>query len=83
MSNTLGSGIKNLGNSAIQILEGTGARVEQAIGTGTKILNGVSETVAAAESGSKGAIRIAQVSYRYKTVLSSLAKFAKNHAIDC
>jgi len=58
----LGTSIKNLGNSAIQILEGTGVAAEQALGTGARIVTGVAETAAeAAESGAKSAIRIAHV----------------------
>jgi len=58
----LGSSIKNLGNSAIQILEGTGVAAEQALGSGAKLITGVAETAAeAAETGAKSAIRIAHV----------------------
>jgi len=63
VSETLGNSIKNLGNSAIQILEGTGVAAEQALGTGARIVTGVAETAAeAAETGAKSAIRIAHVS---------------------
>lgn len=63
VSKTLGSGFKNLGNSAIQILEGSSVAAEQALGTGARIVTGVAETAAeAAETGARKAIRIANVS---------------------
>jgi len=56
-------GIQNLGNSAIQILEGTGVAAEQALGTGARLVTGAAETAAeAAETGARSAIRIANVS---------------------
>lgn len=62
VSKTLGSGFKNLGNSAIQILEGSSVAAEQALGTGARIVTGVAETAAeAAETGARSAIRIANV----------------------
>lgn len=58
----MGSGFKNLGNSAIQILEGSSVAAEQALGTGARIVTGVAETAAeAAETGARKAIRIANV----------------------
>ena len=63
VSKTLRMGIQNLGNSAIQILEGTGVAAEQALGTGARIVTGAAETAAeAAETGARSAIRIANVS---------------------
>jgi hypothetical protein len=64
VSQTLGSGFKNLGNSAIQILEGFDVAAEQALGTGARIVTGVAETAAeTAETGARKAIRIANVSF--------------------
>jgi len=68
VSQTLGAGFKNLGNSAIQILEGVDVAAEQALGTGARIVTGIAETAAeTAETGARKAIVIANVSFFFIT----------------